>query len=101
MPLTETAIRNTKPHKKPYKLADEKGMYLLIKPDGARYWRLKYRFAGQERLLALGVYDDVSLAEARGAREKAKQLLRDGKDPGVQRKAEKLRQKHAAANSFQ
>ena len=101
MPLTETRIRNAKPDKTPYKLADELGMYLLIKPDGARYWRLKYRFAGKEKLLALGVYPAVKLAEARDRRDEAKRQLRDKKDPGAERKADKLHKKHAAANSFQ
>lgn len=103
MPLTETAIRNAikKPHTKPAKLADELGMYLLIKPDGACYWRLKYRFAGKEKVHALGVYPSVKLAEARDRREAAKRLLRDKKDPNAERKAEKLHRKHAAANSFQ
>jgi integrase len=100
MALTATAIRNAKTHTKPYKLADEGGLYLLIKPDGARYWRLKYRFAGKEKLLALGVFDEVSLAEARERRDDAKRSLRDGVDPVAERKARKLRDRHAAANSF-
>ena len=98
--LTPIAIRNAKARGKPYKLADEGGVYLLIKPDGARYWRLKYRFAGKEKLLALGVFDEVTLAEARDRRDGAKKLLRDGVDPAADRKARKLQDKHAAANSF-
>ena len=101
MALTPVAIRNAKPRSKPYKFADESGLYLLIKPDGARYWRLKYRFAGKEKLLALGVFDEVSLAEARERRDDAKRTLRDGIDPGAERKTRKLHDKHAAANSFQ
>jgi len=100
MALTTTEIRNAKPREKAYKLADEGGLYLLIKPDGARYWRFKYRFAGKEKLLAFGVFDEVSLAEARERRDDAKKLLRDGVDPGADRKARKLQDKHAAANSF-
>src|SRR6185312_13001280 len=98
--LTPIAIRNAKPCRTAYKLADEGGLYLLIKPDGARYWRFKYRFAGKEKLLALGVFDEVSLAEARTRRDDAKARLRDGVDPSAERKARKLRDKHAAANSF-
>jgi len=101
MALTHASLRNAKPRSSPYKLADGGGLYLLIKPNGARYWRLKYRFAGKEKVLALGVYDEVPLAEARDARDDAKRLLRERKDPGVVRKSEKLRQRHAAANSFQ
>jgi integrase len=100
MALTAMAIRNAKPREKAYKLADGNGLYLLINPDGARYWRLKYRFAGKEKLLALGVLDEVSLAEARARRDDAKRLLRDGVDPAAERKARKLKVKHAAANSF-
>jgi integrase len=100
MALTPIAIRNAKPRSKPYKLADEAGLYLLVRPDGARYWRLKYRFAGKEKLLALGVFPDVTLAEARTDRDEAKGRLRDGVDPGAERKARKLADRHAAANSF-
>jgi integrase len=100
MPLTETTIRNAKARKTPYKLADQEGMYLLIKPDGARYWRLKYRFAGKEKLLALGVYPAVKLAEARTRLDEAKRQLRDKKDPGAERKADKMRDEHRHANTF-
>src|SRR5436305_1829886 len=61
MPLTSIAIRNAKARRKPYKLADEKGLYLLVKPDGSRYWRFKYRFGGKEKLLALGIADEVTV----------------------------------------
>ncbi len=55
MPLTATAVKQAKPKEKPYKLADEKGMFLLVNANGSKYWRFKYRFAGKEKLLALGV----------------------------------------------
>jgi hypothetical protein len=61
MPLTDSTIKNAKPKDKPYKLADEKGMYLLVNPNGSKYFRLKYRFAGKEKVLALGVYSETSL----------------------------------------
>ena len=67
MPLTATAAKEAKPKEKPYKLSDEKGMFLLVNPSGSKYWRLKYRFGGKEKTLALGVYPEVSLAEARAA----------------------------------
>ena len=101
MPLTATAIRNAKAHRKPYKLADGEGMYLLVNPEGARYWRLKYRVAGKEKLLSLGVFPGVSLAEARDRRDEAKRQLRDGVDPSAQRKSDKRAAKLAAANSFE
>ncbi|MDQ3959208.1 MAG: Arm DNA-binding domain-containing protein, partial [Pseudomonadota bacterium] len=61
MLLTDTAIRNAKPTEKPTRLFDGGGMYLLINPNGSRWWRLKYRFGGKEKLLSLGVYPEVSL----------------------------------------
>ena len=89
MPLSDAALRNAKPKDKPYKLADGDGLYLLIKPDGGRYWRLKYRFAGKEKVLALGVYPEVTLAEAREARDEARRLLKRGTDPSAERKERK------------
>ena len=65
MTLTDTRIRNAKPRAQPYKLSDGGGMYLLVTPDGASYWRLDYRFAGKRRTLALGVYPVVTLSNAR------------------------------------
>jgi len=56
MPLTDTAIRNIKPQEKPFKLSDGGGLYLFVTPRGARLWRLKYRFAGNERSLSIGAY---------------------------------------------
>ena len=62
MKLNARQIANTKPQEKPYKLADGGGLFLLVNPNGSRYWRLKYRVAGKEKLLALGVYPDIPLA---------------------------------------
>lgn len=69
MPLSDTQIRNTKPKEKPYKLADFDGLHLLINPTGSRLWRLKYRFGGKEKLLSLGAYPSVSMADARRRRD--------------------------------
>ena len=69
MPLTDTRVRNAKPQAKAYKLSDGGGMYLLVTSDGARYWRLDYRFVGKRRTLALGVYPIMTLAAARAGRE--------------------------------
>ncbi|OEZ02338.1 MULTISPECIES: integrase arm-type DNA-binding domain-containing protein [Stenotrophomonas] len=87
MPLTDVAIRRAKPSDKPQKLADGGGLYLLITTAGAKSWRWKYRVAGKEKLLTLGLYPDVTLASAREARDDARRLLRSGLDPGLQRKA--------------
>ncbi|MEW6119707.1 MAG: EAL domain-containing protein [Pseudomonadota bacterium] len=86
-PLTEDRIRQACPTDKPAKLSDGGGMYLLARPDGARYWRLDYRFGGKRKTLALGVYPQVSLEAARAAREAARALLAAGCDPGRARKA--------------
>ncbi len=59
--LTDQKIKTLKPKEKQYKVSDEKGLYLLVKPNAGKYWRLKYRFAGKEKNLAIGVYPDVSL----------------------------------------
>jgi integrase len=101
MPLTDTRIRNAKPIGKPYKLSDGGGMYLLVTPDDARYWRLDYRFAGKRRTLALGIYPIVSLANARSRREDARALLAKEIDPGVAKKAAKRTAKLASENTFE
>ncbi|MDB0507661.1 integrase arm-type DNA-binding domain-containing protein [Ralstonia solanacearum] len=101
MALTDTAIRNAKPGDKPIKLFDGGGLFLHITPAGQRYWRLKYRFAGKEKLLALGVYPRVGLKEARDRRDEAKRLLDDGVDPSVERKVRKVTTAERAANSFE
>lgn len=101
MPLTDITVKHAKPHDKTYKLADEKGMYLLVNPKGAKYWRLKYRYGGKEKVLALGVYPDVTLADARHAATEAKIQLRKGEDPGHTRKLKKRATRLSAENSFE
>jgi integrase len=113
MPLSDTSIRNAKPGKKALRLFDGGGLYLEISPSGGKWWRFKYRFAGKEKRLSLGVYPDVPLAgrkdkssDARieGARDKRDQLRRrlaQGIDPGVHRKAMKSATIARAANSFE
>jgi integrase len=79
--LTASQVKSAKPAIKAYKLSDGRGLYLLVQPNGAKYWRLKYRFGRKEKLLAIGVYPGVSLAQARAACDEAKVLLRDNRDP--------------------
>ncbi|MFN3545724.1 MAG: EAL domain-containing protein [Thiobacillus sp.] len=88
--LTERLIRSTPPAAKPVKLTDGGGMYLLVRPDGSRYWRLDYRFGGKRKTLALGVHPTVSLAEARRRRATAKSLLAAGLDPAAVKKSGRL-----------
>ena len=101
MTLTIPDIKNAKLKDKAYKLADEKGLYLLIHPNGSKYWRLKYRFVKKEKTLALGVYPDVSLSEARSRREDARLNLRNGIDPGVVKKEQLSAKALKVENSFQ
>ena len=101
MPLTELAIKNAKPAAKPFKLSDEKGLFLLVNPTGSKLWRLKYRLAGREQLLALGAYPEVSLKAARVRRDDARTLLREGRDPSAERKAAKQRQEIESRNTFE
>jgi integrase len=101
MPLTDTAIRTAKPTDKPYKLSDEKGLFLLIQPNGAKYWRLKYRYGGKEKMLSFGVYPDIGLKDARAKRDEARKLLAKDVDPGEHRKATKAAKVERSANSFE
>jgi integrase len=89
MPLTDTALRNAKPKATPYKLTDGDGMFLLVKPNGSKYWRMKYRYVGKEKLLALGIYPEVSLADARERRAQARKVLAAGNDPSEAKKEAK------------
>lgn len=101
MALTDVKVRNAKPKNKAYKIADEKGLFLAVLPNGSKYWRLKYRFAGKEKLLALGVYNEVSLAAAREKRDEARKLLANNTDPGLVKQITKRSKILAAENSFE
>lgn len=101
MSLTDTAIKNAKPASKAYKLFDGGGLFLLVTPAGQKYWRLKYRHAGKEKLLALGVYPEISLAAARKSREEAREGLAQGADPNTAKKETRRLAALAAATSFE
>ena len=90
--LSDTRIRAAKPMERPYKLFDERGLYLLVTPSGNRLWRLRYRMGALEKLLALGAYPDVPLKRAREKRDEARKLVADGIDPNAKRKAERSAQ---------
>lgn len=81
MPLTEIAAKNAKPKAQAYKLSDAEGLFLLVQPNGAKHWRLKYRFGGKEKLLSFGAYPGVGMAAARDKRTAAKALLAEGVEP--------------------
>lgn len=101
MALNARQVETCKPKDKEYKLSDERGLYLLVKPNGSRYWRMKYRFGGKEKKLALGVYPDVSLADARSRRDEARKLLAENSDPAEKKKLDKLTRKISSENTFQ
>lgn len=101
MPLSDTACRNAKGSEKPYKLSDSGGLYLLVKPNGSRLWHLKYRYNGKERKLSLGPYPEVSLAEARAGRDKARKLLAEHQDPSLAKQEDKRLAMASAASTFE
>jgi integrase len=101
MPLTDTSIRKVKSASKPCKLSDGGGMYLLVMPDGGRYWRMDYRFVGKRRTLALGVYPIISLSEARSRRDKARELLANEIDPNAAKKERRRAARIASDNTFE
>ncbi len=90
MALTDVKVRSAKPEEKAYKLTDGDGMFLLVHPNNSKYWRLRYRFEGKEKTLALGVYPDVTLSEARQKRDDARRLISSGVDPCQQKKIAKI-----------
>lgn len=86
MALTNIAAKNAQPQSKPYKLYDERGLFLLIHPNGSKYWRQRYKLGGKEKLLSFGVYPEISLKEARQLSADVRQKLAKGEDPSQQRK---------------
>jgi len=100
MPLTDKTCKNAPLREKAYRLTDAQGLYLQVMPNGSKYWRLKYRFAEKEKCLALGVYPETSLIEAREKRAEARRLLASGKDPSINRKEQKYSVTVHAANTF-
>jgi len=101
MPLTDTEIRRSKPAERPYKLSDGGGLHLLITQAGGKLWRWKYRFDGAEKLMALGRYPEVALADARERRDAARKRLANGIDPMAERMAEKTAVKVATEHTFE
>ncbi|MGC1460278.1 MAG: integrase arm-type DNA-binding domain-containing protein [Steroidobacteraceae bacterium] len=95
--LSDAKVRASKSRDRPYKLSDGRGLYLLVNPSGGRLWRFRYRYAGVEKLLAMGKYPDTSLQKAREQRDEARVVLAGGGDPGMKRKIEKT----ALVNTFE
>ena len=101
MKLSDIAVKKSKAESKAYKLADGGGMYLEVAPNGSKYWRLKYRFEGKEKRLALGVYPEVTLMLARERRLDARKLLAAGVDPSANKKAVKEAINQKTLHSFE
>ncbi len=101
MPLSDAKARNAKPRSKSYKVSDGDGLFLLIAPSGSKYWRFRYFIAGKEKLLALGVYPEVTLADARERRAQARKVLAAGNDPGEAKKEAKRLTTLRSANTFE
>ena len=102
MPLTDLQIKNLRPEPgKPVRLYDQRGLYLEVSPTGRTYWRWKYRYAGKEKRLALGVYPEISLKDARLRRDEARKLLSTRVDPFQQRKKKKLLQAEQSGETFE
>lgn len=100
MALSFLAVTNARAQNKPYKISDGDGLHLLIQPNGHKFWRFRYRFAGTEKMLALGKFPITSLADARSRRDEARKLLEAGTDPSVQKKLDKIAAATAARNTF-
>ena len=96
--LTSNTVKKAKQEDKSYKMTDGRGLYLLVKPEG-KYWRYNFRFLGKQKTLALGVYPDVSLTDARRAHQRARAQLREGIDPVQARREKKLKLILAAAQN--
>ncbi|MBI6179195.1 tyrosine-type recombinase/integrase [Serratia proteamaculans] len=100
MALTDVKVRSAKPTDKSYKLTDGEGMHLMVHPNGSKYWRLQYRFDGKQKMLALGIYPEISLSEARQRRDEAKRQVANAIDPSEQKKVEKQARKAMVENTF-
>ncbi len=101
MLLTDIAVRQARPKEKEYRLSDQRGLLLVVRPTGAKWWRLRYTFQGKEKMISLGVYPDVSLSMARDRRDAARRVLADGRDPSAERRAEKEALHHAEKGTFE
>ena len=100
MSLTDAKLRALKPKVTSYKVSDAEGLHVLVPVNGSKLWRWAYRFGGKQKVLALGHYPDVSLLDARRARDDAKRLLGQGTDPSQARKLDRLKASNSARSTF-
>ncbi len=101
MALTNVKVKHLAAKERDFKQYDEKGLYVLVRKDGAKYWRFRYRFGGKEKVMAFGVYPEVSLKEARERRDAARRLLRDDLDPMEERKKRRFALEATHSHSFE
>lgn len=101
MPLSDATIRALKPRDKPYKVSDFDGLFLNVKPTGSRLWQFKYRIGGREKLLSIGIYPAVTLAQARAARDAARALVANGEDPSEAKQARKRQEAERGLLTFE
>ncbi|MEW8989403.1 MAG: integrase arm-type DNA-binding domain-containing protein [Klebsiella aerogenes] len=101
MPLNDMQIRRAKPEDKPYTLGDGQGLSLLIEPNGSKSWRFRYRFAGKPKMISLGVYPTITLADARSRRDDARKLVAEGKNPSEVRKEQKIALQTESESAFE
>ena len=100
MSLTDVRIKKEKPSAKPFKLSDERGLYLLINPNGSKLWRYQYRFLGKQKLLSIGAYPDIGLGEARRIRDEARTIVAGGGDPSAEKQVAKRAALEVETNTF-
>lgn len=101
MPLNDMQIRRAKPEDKPYTLGDGQGLSLLIEPNGSKSWRFRYRYAGKPKMISLGVYPTITLADARSRRDDARKLVAEGKNPSEVRKEQKIALQTESESAFE
>ncbi|HCT6796188.1 TPA: tyrosine-type recombinase/integrase [Escherichia coli] len=101
MPLNDMQIRRAKPEVKAYTLGDGQGLSLLVEPNGSKSWRFRYRYAGKPKMISLGVYPTITLAEARARRDEARKIVAEGKNPSEVRKEQKLALRIQSENAFE
>ena len=101
MPLTETRLRALKTKNKPYKVADQRGLYVEVTPAGSKLWRFQYRIGKVEKKLSIGSYPEVSLKQARDATYEARQAVASGGDPALEKRKQKIREEFLTAQTFE
>ena len=101
MPLTDTRLRALKPKDKPYKVTDERGLYVEVTPTGGKLWRFRYRIGGAQKKLCIGSYPDISLKQARDEAYEARRAVASGGDPAFEKRKRKIRAEFLSAQTFE